>query len=99
MDELIKRSDALQAIAQLALPYHIQRERILDALQKIPAADAVEVVHGKWIVDKERLTAACSECGKELRFSDELQIYLFEGNERFCYYCGAKMDGERAAHE
>lgn len=47
MDELIKRKDAMQAIAQLAIPSHIQQERILDALQKVPAADAVEVVRCK----------------------------------------------------
>ena len=55
--------------------------------------DAVK--HGRWIVDKERLKATCSECGKTLRFSDEMQIIFMREEERFCYYCGAKMDGER----
>ena len=56
-------------------------------------ADGVPNVHGRWIVDKERLIAECSECGKILSFSDEMQIALFRANERFCYYCGAQMDG------
>lgn len=63
--------------------------------ENAPTVDAVEVVHGHWIVDRERMSAECSECGKGLNFSDEMQIDLLERMERYCYYCGAKMDGER----
>ncbi len=52
------------------------------------------VVHGRWIVDTEHLRANCSECGKMLRFSDEMQIAFLRDEERFCYFCGAKMDLE-----
>lgn len=58
-----------------------------------PAVPAEPVQHGRWIVDKERLIAECSERGKNLRFSDVMQISFSRDNERFCYYCGAKMDG------
>lgn len=67
-------------------------DAMIAAAAEIPAADAVQVVHGRWIVDRENLKATCSECGKILRFSDEMQIDLLD-IERFCYYCGAKMDG------
>ena len=64
-----------------------------DALWKIPAVDAVEVVHGEWVlveyqssqfgVDQEY---QCSICGTP---TDE------EFRTRYCPNCGAKMDGER----
>ena len=63
-------------------------------IENAPTVDAVEVVHGRWIIDRENLTATCSECGHILRFSDEMQIFLMRDEERFCYYCGAKMDGD-----
>ena len=57
----------------------------------IPAADVVEVKHGKWIkkTDDVSYWYECSECSerppygryKETLFSD------------YCPYCGAKMDG------
>lgn len=59
-----------------------------------PTADAVPVVHGRWVVDIERLRANCSECGRILRFSDEMQIAFLRDEEHFCYFCGAKMDME-----
>ena len=70
-------------------------EDVISSIENAPTVDAVEVVHGWWIVDKEHLKATCSECGKILRFSDEMQIAFLHDEERFCYYCGAKMDGER----
>ncbi len=76
---------------------HIKvREQVLDCLAKIRklrTVDAEPVRHGRWIVDIKRLKASCSECGKILQFSDEMQISLLRDEERFCYYCGAKMDG------
>ena len=66
----------------------------IDYFEQFPTVDAVEVVNGRWIIDRERLIATCSECEHILRFSDEMQIVLLADNERFCYYCGAKMDGD-----
>jgi hypothetical protein len=70
-------------------------KRCIGEVKKMPTVEAVEMVHGRWIVDKERFTATCSECGKVLRFSDEMQIVFIKEEERFCYYCGAKMDGTK----
>ena len=64
------------------------------AIDQMPTVEAVEVVHGRWIIDKEHLIATCSECGKILRFSDEMQIAFLHDEERFCYYCGADMRGD-----
>lgn len=55
------------------------------AIRAMPAADVVEVRHGKWIEDYEFFK--CSECG-----------YLADYRlSNFCPDCGAKMDGKVGA--
>ena len=56
-------------------------------LEKVPAADVAEVVHGRWnVVEGRRLdNAICSNCGRH--FQAYYEAY------RFCPNCGAKMDG------
>lgn len=51
-------------------------------LQRVPAADVVEVRHGWWIPDKD--LDYCSECGCEK---------LARKRQNYCPHCGAKMDG------
>ena len=58
-------------------------------INRIPAADVVPVIHGKWIEkidpwDRQHI-GKCSECGKSYR------DYMYF---RFCPNCGAKMDEE-----
>ena len=53
-------------------------------LKSVPAADVVEVRHGRWIGK----TYKCSLCGK---WVDPLQG---DADMNYCPNCGAKMDGE-----
>ena len=60
-------------------------------IDKMPAVDAVEVVHGEWIrnEDDECYWYTCSECA-EYPMRDRW------GEEKltdYCPHCGAKMDG------
>ena len=57
------------------------------SINEIPAADVVEVKHGKWEVRTVRGEAElyCSVCGNSPNV-----IYEYE----FCPFCGAKMDLE-----
>ncbi len=55
-------------------------------LWKAPAADVAPVVHGRWVDGK------CSNCGVDIP-TDDTHDAIFENECRFCYYCGAKMDG------
>ena len=58
----------------------------IQAMQVImdePAADVVEVRHGRWIEDGNY--QYCSECGEEHSWVDYRADY--------CDVCGAKMDG------
>ena len=53
-------------------------------------ADVAVVVHAKWIENRNVVVGryfTCSNCGK-----DENHHTAIKG--RYCWYCGAKMDGE-----
>lgn len=56
------------------------------AVDNAPTVDAVEVVHGHWIVNKAG-THKCSVCHDTI--PDE-QAWC---GAKYCPYCGAKMDG------
>lgn len=57
----------------------------MNVVNSIPAADVVEVMHGRWIKDSEDGPVYCSECGEEHEWEDYRATY--------CDACGAKMDG------
>lgn len=50
------------------------------------AADVAPVVHARWV------DGNCSNCGVDIPTGD-LHDVIFESDCRFCYSCGAKMDG------
>lgn len=54
-----------------------------DFIMNIPAADVVEVKHGRWM-QNDNGTWSCSECSSWI--PNEQHHYA-----RFCLYCGAKM--------
>ena len=56
------------------------------AIKDVPAADVVQVRHGKWTHKPDVYGFVyCSECDYELHAN----------STSFCPNCGAKMDGER----
>ncbi len=59
---------------------------LAEGFYSIPAADVAPVVHGRWVDGK------CSNCGVDIP-TDDAHDAIFENECRFCYYCGAKMDG------
>lgn len=71
-------------------------------IDKIPAADVVEVRHGKWklkqyeggILDGE-IYDECSICEYQ-RFFDDIR---FKTAFNYCPNCGAKMDGKEYTNE
>lgn len=89
-DEYIPRKAALKAIYTSTAP-------ALE-VKAMPAADVVEVRHGRWI-DKTWTTeddwscynhhvVICSVCNKQFD-------YVINEKSNFCPSCGAKMDGGR----
>lgn len=75
-----------------------RRERLMvgdktisvDALKRFilnrPTADVAPVMHGRWVDGR------CSNCGVDIP-TDDAHDVIFGSECRFCYYCGAKMDG------
>ena len=64
-------------------------ECIERAIRAMPAADVVEVKHGRWVEEGCGLLV-CSKCNFEYDHSG----VPFEGLY-YCPNCGARMDGER----
>lgn len=71
-------------------------QQAMDVLDTVPAADVVEVRHGRWI-DKTWTTeydwscynhhaVICSVCNKQFD-------YVINEKSNYCPNCGAKMDG------
>lgn len=99
MAEYIEREAAFDAITDIAgkTSTHSAYEAVWKSartLKKIPTADVVPVVHGRWD-DSGRYTfpsgaaaVRCTNCGCALT---ESKYRL--NNWNYCPVCGAKMDG------
>ena len=60
-----------------------------------PAADVVQVVHGRWIDDGTEFGCQCSECGKTLDdYVAPTEYASLNEIPNFCPNCGAKMDAQ-----
>ena len=65
----------------------IQGNVFRECVETAPAADVVEVVHGKWMHDRNNLYG-CNNCLHRETMSHKEK-------KKYCPNCGAKMDGER----
>lgn len=64
-------------------------DHAIQCIKEAPAADVVEVRHGRWLKRSDG-TPYCSNCG-----ANERDTYSSVVNEcAFCYSCGARMDKE-----
>jgi hypothetical protein len=85
MDECIEREAAYNAIVR---NYTVDDQ--LSDLDKIPAADVVPVVRGKWVWDDgEDMHYYCSCCHHNA-YGRTCEI--LDGEYNYCPNCGAKMD-------
>lgn len=86
-EEYISRAEAVKAanewVSEACMAPVMRVSRLLDKLQKVPAADVAPVVHGKWL--EEDGAQICSNCGEEHCWD--------EYRATFCDNCGARMDG------
>ena len=82
MDEYVKR----KAVIDLITLRYENPEICTQEINSIPAADVAPVVLGRWVDGK------CSNCGVDIP-TDDAHDAIFENECRFCYYCGARIDG------
>ena len=68
----------------------------MELLTYAPTVDAVEVVHGHWekTIDNCTVMHKCSVCGARVVKG----FYEYENPNRYCYHCGAKMDGDKDSY-
>lgn len=95
MNDLIKRADAIKAVAE---PFEEELwdgvlrsiRDVVSVLNDIPSAEN----KGEWITEErdsiygKKIRLKCSECGDIFDVSERAFPY-----ERFCRYCGARMKG------
>ena len=65
-------------------------------IDKEKSVDAVEVVHGEWKIYERPnggYYTGCSVCSFPLP-TDSQHDFMDETDSKYCYNCGAKMDGE-----
>ena len=89
MKEYIERAAAIEAIRKYQYPYGVEF-----LLSNIPAADVVEVRHGRWLTtDAYPHHLYCSVCyktyAKNAKWVNELDLPT-----NYCPNCGARMDKE-----
>ena len=94
--EYIERGALIEKMFPIGMPnngkYPINAKAVRTAIEQVPAADVVEVRHGKWLSVEGDVLFECSICGTEVSTSwdyDDPEMF------RYCPCCGAKMDGER----
>lgn len=83
-----------------AIPYDVYSDlfdagmELFDRMYEQGKADAVPVVHGRW-VDHMVRDWRCSECGDKIHKVRNVDGYCYDDKPNYCPGCGAKMDGER----
>ena len=90
----VLRAKSNMAVLMDAAPYF---EKAAQMLEKLPAADVVPVVHGRWIigVDNDDFDVKCLKC----EWTDIFEVAGIAAVERiaksmhYCPNCGARMDG------
>ena len=90
MKEYIERA----AVIDLITRRYEQPELCTYEINSIPAADVVEVRHGRW----EPGNPICPVCG-ENKFKDLDADVWADWQPKFCPNCGARMDKKEDNHE
>lgn len=95
--EYIERGALLKEFEELArlIIHYGERDRVLDAIQRIknaPAADVVEVRHGEWIESTHwgAWYYDCPFCDDGFATSERRETL-----PNFCSNCGAKLTGAK----
>ena len=95
MTDLIKRSDVLQLLSGSDIAGY-KPSALREMVERVPAVDAVPVVHGRW-VDHLVRDWRCSECGEKIQKVRNVDGYCYDDKPKYCPNCGAKMDGKDGA--
>ena len=96
--EYIERQRAIVDACNSLELYPSEYAELENALNRIPAADVVEVRHGRWTIAEDEYyglnIVKCSVCHEEWCFEEGDDV--FDLNYHYCPNCGCKMDKEVA---
>ena len=93
MKEYIEREAVLERLAKVDMDTYygftaavqFGVNHAIQCIKEAPAADVVEVRHGRWKNGGNGLYDTCSACGKEIYLAIPMN---------YCPECGALMDGK-----
>ena len=97
--------EAARAATIIAEKHGIPIADLVDTFAEIPAADVVEVLHGRWVFGKDlaccwgqilknKYHLYCSECLEQAFNRSEDNDPDFDIDTPYCPNCGALMDKE-----
>ena len=84
----VERRDRMKKNGQLTLPSGFGV--FLNLIEDAPATDAEEVVHSKWVKDRDG-DEYCENCS---RYMPIREVTGDPSATNYCPNCGARMDGE-----
>ena len=117
MAEYIEREATIELLRSIgSRDYRREKGTIQEAIKMVsfseytPAADVVEVRHGRWVfgkdladsfgsINKNKYHLYCSECRNQAFNKTVDNDPDFDVDTPFCPWCGAKMDKEAAKEE
>lgn len=83
-------TDVIEEYGDGSYNFGFSRGAIKSAINAIPAADVVSVVHGRWINGD----SYCPVCKKDKFAGLDADVWA-DWQPDYCPNCGAKMDGEQ----
>ena len=97
MKEYIEREAVLERLAKVDMDTYygftaavqFGVNHAIQCIKEAPAADVVEVRHGRWENGGNGLYDTCTACGEEIYLAIPMN---------YCPLCGALMDGKEADH-
>ena len=90
MPEYIERETLIKAariMPRTIRPELVRYSTVQAIIDKQPAADVVEVVHGEWKFNKDG-SGTCNQCG-----ITQKNVWDYDGWQNYCGHCGADMRG------
>lgn len=93
-DMVFEKNDSCVGLDCGSCRWRDTKNYIRGRLSRIPAADVVPVVHGRWVDPHWKSSLHymnCNQCG------GEVQHQVYHGTEKYyrhCPFCGARMDGD-----
>ena len=95
MAEYIEREALLRVIRRMdgvGGMVVLDREEVEKAINNAPAADVVEVRHGRWIMRGGK--RYCSACQKRACVTRDSEDFWYTVGTDYCPNCGERMEGE-----